>query len=937
MQNTLKGTYRVGSGSSQRQRIGARRVSQLHAHTGSAECPVGMGRWQQRAGERSSLACTRSRSDIVAQASCLGKRAAPRSSPPTGRTERTVRLHSRSGGRRTRPMAHACSPETRTVPPTRADSNTKNVHGDCTERRRRKRRAGAMVVADDTGGRRRVTAAERWGALKAAPRSRESRLGDPYTSREFEFVVDPAARRRSGRWGRQAEKPRTSVRELLVTKAEYVRRERDGGRALRSSARHSAAVASAAQERVSSQRSRESGTDVDAPWTRRASEASGSSAQRRWRGGDESTLDVIKQDPIKKENLEKIPSRSLTRGNEAAGFLQARSVAVPPRVHLGGYAPSGDACGGCKHARRRSQSGERARGGEEARPGHGRDRRRSAVLNWPVAVYDTEDEAMLAGWDEGADDTDGCMWASASMVGPREGDGSLPRIRDEGTRAVARRVCTSTGASLARWRRAERRVRVGGQVQACSRMAWVAEREARGGSGSADLTRGCQNASEERPRACVWASQIRRVRMRGRPVAGVESSTALMPQVSSRGGEPEARTRMHRGLAQVVNTGRGCRRLGAGGTAYGHASETRCGDGAAQRPETLSRRVEESSTHGEWRTLLGRGAAGLWCARGAFTDCSEVLALDVALEVAPPLGSRAAAAPGRGEGVRRGAKSRLVQRDKAMVALQQPPAAVELPRRLGGWRASSARTPAAQSLHGRRLDAGGTSSPARHWRLERRVGVALVCGSAGMGSGSSTGTRAPGRAEAGAGRRFHRGASSEETCPLRRARVGSTHESGRQAGVCMMGAEQRGAGCRVQLAPRARAASRRGQLHGSGECRANLDRRFGTGARFQAQVLGTRSCAPPAARGVRRCIPVVRQQETEALFTEGRERGGRVMMWQLGHNTSEALRASGSAGCSRLSRSGDAHRSSEASLWVVAVVEVREAATKAPAHRELPL
>jgi hypothetical protein len=195
-------------------------VSQLRAHTGSAERPVGMGRWQQRAGEQSSLACTRSRSDIVAQASCLGKRAAPRSSPPTGRTEHTVRLHSRSGGHRMRPMAHACSPETRTVPPTRADSNTKNVRGDCTERRRRKRRAGAMAVADDTGGRRRVTAAERWGALKAAPRSPESRLGDPYTSREFEFAVDPAARRRSGRWGRQAEKPRTSVSGLLVTKAE---------------------------------------------------------------------------------------------------------------------------------------------------------------------------------------------------------------------------------------------------------------------------------------------------------------------------------------------------------------------------------------------------------------------------------------------------------------------------------------------------------------------------------------------------------------------------------------------------------------------------------------------------------------------------------------------------------------------------------------------
>jgi hypothetical protein len=103
--------------------------------------------------------------------------------------------------------------------------------------------------------------------------------------------------------------------------------------------------------------------------------------------------------------------------------------------------------------------------------------------------------------------------------------------------------------------------------------------------------------------ACVRAS-LQRVRMRGRPVAGVESSTALMPRVSSQGGEPETRTRMHRGLAQVENAGRGCRRLGAGGTAYGRASETRCGDGAAQRPETLSRRVEESSTHGEWRTLL---------------------------------------------------------------------------------------------------------------------------------------------------------------------------------------------------------------------------------------------------------------------------------------------------------------------------------------------
>jgi hypothetical protein len=113
------------------------------------------------------------------------------------------------------------------------------------------------------------------------------------------------------------------------------------------------------------------------------------------------------------------------------------------------------------------------------------------------------------------------------------------------------------------------------------------------------LVRACRRARS----ACVRAS-LQRVRMRGQPVAGVESSTALMPQVSSRGGEPEARTRMHRGLAQVENAGRGCRRLGAGGTAYGRASETRCGDGATQHPETLSRRAEESSTHGEWRTLL---------------------------------------------------------------------------------------------------------------------------------------------------------------------------------------------------------------------------------------------------------------------------------------------------------------------------------------------
>jgi hypothetical protein len=194
------------------------------------------------AGERSSLARTRSRSDIVAQASCLGKRAAPRSSPHTGRAERTERLHSRSGGRRTRPMAHVCSPETRTVPPTRAGSNTENVRGDCTERRIKQRRAGAMAVADNTGGRRQgengssCERSRRRGRrslvlnTKTAARWKRTLFGRTHPVQEGRSrkacrgrgaqAIDPAARRRSSRWGRQAEKPRTSMRGLLMAKAE---------------------------------------------------------------------------------------------------------------------------------------------------------------------------------------------------------------------------------------------------------------------------------------------------------------------------------------------------------------------------------------------------------------------------------------------------------------------------------------------------------------------------------------------------------------------------------------------------------------------------------------------------------------------------------------------------------------------------------------------
>jgi hypothetical protein len=86
------------------------------------------------------------------------------------------------------------------------------------------------------------------------------------------------------------------------------------------------------------------------------------------------------------------------------------------------------------------------------------------------------------------------------------------------------------------------------------------------------------------------------------------------------------------------------------------------------------------------------------------------------------------------------------------------------------------------------------SSAALAPRASSRRGEPDASGSAGAGSGSSTGARAPGRAEAGAGRRFHRGASSEVTCPLRRARVGSTCGSGRTGRRTSMCKHRVGAG-----------------------------------------------------------------------------------------------------------------------------------------------
>ncbi|KAJ7869717.1 hypothetical protein B0H14DRAFT_3578296 [Mycena olivaceomarginata] len=100
--------------------------------------------------------------------------------------------------------------------------------------------------------------------------------------------------------------------------------------------------------------------------------------------------------------------------------------------------------------------------------------------------------------------------------------------------------------------------------------------------------------------------------------------------------------------------------------------------------------------------------------------------------------------------------------------------------------------------------------PSAAWapRATSRRGEPDASGSTGVRSGSSTGARAPSRAEAGAGQRFHRGASSEVTCPLRCARVGSTRESGRRQACAWW--VQSSEGGMPSTAPKARAASLRG-------------------------------------------------------------------------------------------------------------------------------